>query len=355
MKASTVLMGLALLAFSACTGPTSPLDKEGPETFLETGDDFFAAKGGATAYGNPQGEAAAECNEYNYRPYTFTLWAGQSHEAGVVTVSTDDDNLMVTYDTNDTADLEEVHVNVFTDASDVPDRRPPPGRAPYKAENLGLDSYTVVIPLSDLLDPGDILCDQTFYVIAHAALTSDETGSDENAGETAYSGGNNNPGRGAWFYVSEYGNFCDCQTDDCTAEGDLLAGQYNDIGTITVTQDGSDLLVSYELDWIDPATNDPFPLGELAIYVFTDPSDLSGGRPNPGHAPYKVSTAELDGASSYTVRIPLSDFDGACPLYVVAKTTVNGETTYGGLLGETGINVGAPGPWWYYLEFSCCS
>lgn len=128
----------------------------------------------------------------------------------------------------------------------------------------------------------------------------------------------------------------------------LWAGQSNDAGTVTVSTDGEMLFVAYD-------TNETADLEEVHVYVFTDPSDLTGDRPNPGHAPYKVGTDLLDGASSYSVRIPLADFGEACPLYIVAKTTVNGETTYGGLLGETGINVGAPGPWWYYLTLDCCA
>ncbi|MDE2995187.1 MAG: hypothetical protein OXT73_00400 [Bacteroidota bacterium] len=359
MKRTPLLLLLGLF-LAACSSPTSSLDTE--DAAVESSELFapFGAKKGDTAYGDPLGQPAEECNDANYRPFTYTLWAVQSNDAGTVTVSTDGDNLLITYDTNETADLEEVHVYMYTDAADVPDRRPAPGRAPYKAENLYVDAYTVSVPLSDLLSGGDVLCDQTFYVIAHTALTTDETGSNENAGETAYSGGNNNPGKGAWFYISEYANFCDCQTDECVVGGDLIAGQYNDIRSITITEDDTDILITYEITEIDPATGQPYPLGELQIYVFTDPAELDpslypGGRPTPGQAPYKVSADDLDGASTYTVRIPKSDFDGACPLYIAAKTTVNGETTYGGLLGETGIGVGAPGAWWYYLTFGCCS
>jgi len=348
MKRNLLLILLSV-ALAACSSPTSSLDADDQASSISGMMTAVASKKGDSAFGDPMGQPAEVCNDANFRPFSYTLWAGQSNDAGTVTVSTDGEMLFVAYDTNETADLEEVHIYVFTDAADVPERRPAPGQAPYKAENLNADTYTVGIPLSDLLEAGEILCDQTFYVLAHAALTMDESGSDDNAGETAYSGGNNNPGNGAWFYVSEYANFCDCQTRNCVAEGDLLAGQYNDIGTLTVSKDGDDLVVTYTLD------EGAGELGELAIYVFTDPSDLTGDRPNPGHAPYKVGTDLLNGASSYSVRIPLADFGEACPLYIVAKTTVNGETTYGGLLGETGINVGAPGPWWYYLTLDCCA
>lgn len=354
MRLYFFLLTFVLMTATACTSPTAPIDADEPDSAAFASDSIFAAKGGSSAFGNMKGEAATSCNEANFRPYTYTLWAGQSHEAGLVTISTDGQNLNVTYDTNETADLSEVHVNVYTNADSVPTKRPAPGRAPYKASSLNADTHTVTIPLSDLGVSDSSLCSTTFYVIAHAALTVDATGNTANAGETAYSGGIKTPGKGAWFYVSEYGNFCDCVSAECSVTGDLLAGQYQDIGTMTITEDGDDLLVTYDLDWINPSTGELYPLGELAIYVFTDPADLSGNRPVPGKAPYKVSLEELAGATTWTVRIPKSDFGNTDTFYVVAKTTVNGETTYGGLLNETGINVGGARAWWYYLTFVSC-
>jgi hypothetical protein len=192
-----ILGALVVLAGCSDGALTSGLQDE------TTGTEVFASKGATTSsFGNPLGEPG-ECSG-NYRSRSYELLAGQKKLAGFVNVSTDGNFLYVTYDTSETADLKEVHVNVYTDATDVPTKRPAPGQAPYKAQNLFLDSYTVSIPLSDFNLQGADLCGFTFYVIAHAALTVDETGSQANAGETAYSGGNNNLGKGAWFYISEY-------------------------------------------------------------------------------------------------------------------------------------------------------
>ena len=355
MNRFALLSLIALLSLTACTSPTASIDADEPTTTDESFDLAALAKGATGSFGNILGTPAESCNESSFRPSIYPLYAGQKSDAGTVAISTDGDQLLVTFDTNETADLLEVHVNVYTDAASVPTKRPAPGRAPYKSENLYRDAYTVAIPLSDLLSPADVLCDQTFFVIAHAALTTDETGNEANAGETAYAGGIENPGKGAWFYVAQYGDFCGCVTEQCATVGDLLAGQYQDIGTMTISQDGTDLLVTYELDWTNPATGELYPLGELAIYVFTDTADLSGNRPTPGKAPYKVGLTELDGATSWTVRIPMAELGDSDTYYVVAKTTVNGETTYGGILDETGINVGGAKAWWYYLAFSPCN
>ncbi len=334
----------ALVVLAGCSDGalTSGLQDE------TTGTEVFASKGATTSsFGNPLGEPS-ECSG-NYRSRSYELLAGQKKSAGFVNVSTDGNFLYVTYDTNETADLKEVHVNVYTKATDVPTKRPAPGQAPYKAQNLFLDSYTVSIPLSDFNLQGADLCGFTFYVIAHAALTVDETGSEANAGETAYSGGNNNLGKGAWFYISEYTVGCDC-TAACISEGDLIAGQYSDIGSVVISDDAENIYVTYttEGDWL---------LDQVHVYVYSDVSQLPANRPAPGQAPYK---AENLGVQEFVVVIAKADLARSCPVIVVPHASVysisgGSETAYGGILGETDINVGGRGAWYYYQEFACCS
>jgi len=145
-----------------------------------------------------------------YIPVEYTLWAGKYNDAGTVTISNDDDNLYITYTTNETADLGEVRVNVWYDAEDVPCKRPSRRKADFREKNINANEFIVEIPLKE-----DINCDAppTFYVAAYAALVEDNVnpGGSENASEIAYGGddpavrGNS---RGAWFYVDQYNVEC---------------------------------------------------------------------------------------------------------------------------------------------------
>ena len=133
----------------------------------------------------------------------FDLWAGQDNNAGTVTVSNDNEFFYITIDTNTTADLEEVHINVYEALEELPAKRPAPGQAPYSAKEIYADSVTVQIPVTELADMED------YYFVIHEALVADAVGSgdgESNAGETAYAAGDdpNYDGRGAWFYAVGY-------------------------------------------------------------------------------------------------------------------------------------------------------
>ena len=109
-----------------------------------------------------------EANNPDYAIREYTLWAGKHNDAGTVTVTYDDESIYVTYNTNGAADLGEVHVYVWTDAADLPTRRPAPGHADVVVSGLNADSYTVVYPAS-------IGCGQTFWISTHAALVDNQT------------------------------------------------------------------------------------------------------------------------------------------------------------------------------------
>lgn len=163
--------------------------------------------------------------ESGYVPVEFTLWAGKYNDAGTVTISNNDNTLFVTFTTNETADLGDVHVYVWTDATDVPlrkpfhkkharrkrhSKRPVPGHADYVEKDINANEFTVEIPLTE-----EIKCDAppTFYIAAHASLVEDSNnpGGSTNAGEGAYGGDDPAiPGsdRGAWFYVDKYTVTC---------------------------------------------------------------------------------------------------------------------------------------------------
>jgi hypothetical protein len=198
--------------------------------------------GGETAYAAPYEPAGeGECRD-GYKSKVFKLWAGQDSDAGTVTISNDDDAISVSYDTNESADLKEVHVDVYSSSDAVPDKRPAPGRAQFTAENLYTDAHTVTASVGAL--DGGLDCGDDYYVIAHAALTGDDASDndtdadsmDSNAGETAYAGGSqpyDGKTRGAWFYVAAY-------TVECCLY-DISGSVYEDLdgsGTFDDTESG---------------------------------------------------------------------------------------------------------------------
>jgi len=214
-RQTALILGVAsLFLITACetSQPITGSDSE-TESLLPT----MNARGGNG--GGNAGETSYACdaegsfvgyNETNnpdYGIYSYTLWAGKHNDAGTVTITNDDDNLYVTYNTNETADLSEIHVYVWTNEADIPSKRPAPGQAPYVVENIFDDAYTLTIPVAELG------CGDSYYVSTHAALIANATDNDEaaegdNAGETAYAGDSNSPAcydgqKGAWWgYVT---------------------------------------------------------------------------------------------------------------------------------------------------------
>jgi hypothetical protein len=95
--------------------------------------------------------------------FEIDLIAGQHTIAGSITVSNDDGNLFVTYETVDNWLINETHLYIGTT---IPTNSAP-GKFPYKHEELGgVTADTYEIPLEDLgVGPCDIV-----YIAAHAEL-----------------------------------------------------------------------------------------------------------------------------------------------------------------------------------------
>lgn len=194
--------------------------KKGNPKAVSTSETAYSDAGTGMFVGFSDGESYVmddACVDYGV--YEFTLYAGKTNDAGTVTITNDESYLYVTYDTNGSADLGEAHVYVWTDESQIPDKRPAPGQAPYAAENINADSYTFMIPLSDL-GLSD-LCGTQLFISTHAALIGDGTDGDDNDdgsgdsndGETAYAGGSNTTDgfsgdKGAWWGYVTYSLEC---------------------------------------------------------------------------------------------------------------------------------------------------
>jgi hypothetical protein len=155
-----------------------------------------------------------------------------------------------------------------------------------------------------------------------------------------------------------------------TTEWNLTAGQYIDVGSVTVNNDTENLYVKYKLDAPGAV------LGTVHLWVGnTDPTTVSTsntfpttpkGTPIPGKFPYSYNVA---GGTEYAFAIPLTslsiaDVKSACPLalYVVAHAEVNIDADHDGSYeqqqtafgGDNPINVVEPGRWWYYGGYNVC-
>jgi hypothetical protein len=113
------------------------------------------------------------------------LWltGGQTTPVGGLEVRNDADTLFVSYATTDGWLLDEVHLHVACDRSDVPTNgggNPIPGQFDWSASfSPGETSHTFEIPLSSLSCAPE--CGQELTLAAHAAVSNPGTGGSETA------------------------------------------------------------------------------------------------------------------------------------------------------------------------------
>lgn len=141
-----------------------------------------------------------------------------------------------------------------------------------------------------------------------------------------------------------------------TTTWNLTAGQTIDVGSVTVSNDATNLYVTYKLDY--PGAY----FGTLHMWAGSDFTLVDGGgatKPSPGQL-LKQYTPPNNTTTEYTFIIPLSDLSiadvsQACglKLYVVTHAEVNNvdgksETAFGG--DKPGLGKA----WWFYGEYNIC-
>lgn len=164
--------------------------------------------------------------DYCGEPVACTLIAGQSIDAGTVTVRNDATHLYV--EVYSKAGFQDVEENIkMWIGTELPKKRPPAGHFPYKVTESS-NKYTFGIPLSSI-DGWDVSCGENaepFYIIVHADVLT-ESGSKE----TAFGGCISGDTKGAWWYYMEYKVQC-CDEDD-------YAFMYKGADYVTCFNDGS--------------------------------------------------------------------------------------------------------------------
>ncbi|NQV42894.1 MAG: hypothetical protein HQ506_11125 [Candidatus Marinimicrobia bacterium] len=146
----------------------------------DSSDNSLARRhGGRSNPACPAEGAFAGFNEVNsnYGVYNYTLWADKDINVGTVSITNDDENIYVTYTTDETVELEKVRVFVWTSLDDISNKRPAPGHADYSANHIDAFTYTAVIPAA-------ALCDDIYYITANAKVKYiDEDDDDEDDDE----------------------------------------------------------------------------------------------------------------------------------------------------------------------------
>ena len=173
--------------------------------------------------------SASEIDVFCGKPVECKLIAGQHINAGLVTIRNDEDTLYVTVFSK--VGFQDVGENIkMWVGTDLPDKRPPAGKFPYKWTESG-KSHTFEVPLSSI-DGWEVSCGENakpFYIIVHADVLT-ESGSKE----TAFGGCIEGPGK-AWWYYMEYIPSC-CEEWSPNAFGvkhDNIQSLCNDNGWMT--------------------------------------------------------------------------------------------------------------------------
>ncbi|MBK8610035.1 MAG: hypothetical protein IPL84_08805 [Chitinophagaceae bacterium] len=133
------------------------------------------------------------------------LVAGQSINAGTVSVTNDDEYIYVTYNTANGWFLTETHLYVG-DCAAIPVNNPGnpiPGHFPYSGTHANLTSYTYQVPISQIA-PGSCGC-----IAAHAVVKQYNSSNQVINSQTAWGNGTRiNPSGGNWGMKFEY---CSCE------------------------------------------------------------------------------------------------------------------------------------------------
>jgi len=141
----------------------------------------------------------------------------------------------------------------------------------------------------------------------------------------------------------------------------LAMGQTTVVGTVTVSNDATNLYVTYA---IDSANFPDCTFGTLHAWAGNDLANVPANRqgiPVPGQFPYAF---DASGSTSHTFTIPLAslavaDATQACALalYVVTHAEVNRAQTDSTLQHETAFGgaIAGTGPrWWFYGSYVLC-
>jgi hypothetical protein len=302
--------------------------------------------------------------DYCGTPKLVTLYAGQTIDAGTVTVSNDADNLYVTYTTANGWLLSETHLHVADSLAGIPQTNkgnPKVGNFAYqRSYDPPVSEDTYVIAKSDL----SLDANNSVVIAAHAAVVQVDDSGNVIASETGWGDGDPFVDRGSWAMYFQY-TWQDCNggggggSDTETAfafggedaqcfldldldndgvgdfnrwgwtNGPLAEGSYSFdiyagagqcdlskgtlVGTLSVAYSSGTAIVTYQ-------TDSPYTMVETHLYVGSDILATNNGDYTVAPGQYPTIHGELGNitSDSYTVSGLSGD------IYVVAHATVAG-------------------------------
>lgn len=209
---------------------------------------------------------------------SFTIWAGQSIDVGMVTIQKNDENIFISIETSGDWKFQLSHVHIATTPEGIPSNKqgiPVPGKFMEQTPHTPpVSSFNYAFP--NIYDIG-----QTIYIAVHLEAVKLDGMGEIVQEETAWAG--NEPGNGPrwWFYMSYTIIECEDEGDDpgdiCyaaetawagpssigspwyayitldenfSATVPLWAGQHYEVGVVSVapkTGDPTRLLISVQL------------------------------------------------------------------------------------------------------------
>jgi hypothetical protein len=302
-----------------------------------------------------------------------TLWAGQTIDAGTVTVENDADYLYVTFSTANDWLLSETHLHVADSLASVPQNKkgnPKIGNFDYqRSYDPPASSDTYVIAKADLSLDGN----NSIVIAAHASVVQLDAEGNVIEQETGWADGDRFVDKGSWATYFMY-TWQECETppppqesgtetafafggDDATCfldidddgdgendfnrwgwtNGALGAGSYTFdvyagagrcdltkgtlVGTLSVDYDGSTATVSFNTSGTNPDTDLLYTMVETHLYVGSEilATDVNGDfTVAPGQYPTIHDELANVTSDSYTISGLSGD------IYVVAHATVAG-------------------------------
>lgn len=203
------------------TGDSTITETPG-ETFTETPGELpgetFTETPGETPSGTPTetnteyptetegGQASCPKDEYPIYAGAGGNDVNKGTNVGKVTYSNDGTNLYVTATFDGATCPSEIHLWAGTDLSAVTGSGGVAfGSFPYKEDNATCGTYTYTIPLQSI----GAGCNQTVYIILHAAMNGTQTEEGTTDGETAIAYGDQTLGGARWGWAADYTICCE--------------------------------------------------------------------------------------------------------------------------------------------------
>lgn len=280
---------------------------------------------------------------YQNQALSINLIGGQNIDVGDIILTFDETNLYIKYKTTSDWMIDEIHLWIGQDISYIPmnpGKNPKLGHFPYKAENIGDDEYIVTVPLS-VLGGYPAICDETFYVAAHADVY--KYTNEGELQETAWGEGESFA-KGSWAMYFGFTFYCeDTPPVGCNTAFGFGGQTFQSLGignnwgwVITLNQEGAgstDLHAGAGQNIIGPNTlvgtlNWNYAQGLLTVqfvmnagWVMNETHLYASHLPPTTSAPGQYgNTHSLNEATTDTYQIQISG--GVLPVYMIAHAVV---------------------------------